>query len=222
MDILFRPRQAFIFTGMEKKADSPFPSILLSEEKPVIRITDPRTCYYCGSAPLHPDKTLCPVCRFPQNGLPAEQEAFIDNAREKAGRHGTLEEIIGRAQTLLMFAGFSVIIVAAVGLFFDMQSPKFRDVFFSHFVYIGSAALPNLVLWFWSRKMPFEAILSATVLTSIGAGLQFTLGQFSMTGLIIYAFEMLIFIHALISYKEALEIEQELVFKAEKLDERVI
>lgn len=207
----------FQFGNMAKNEESIFPDILTSEEEPEIRITNKRECFYCHFMHVSEEVICCPVCRFPQNGLLIEQKSFIQDAREKAARHLQLEYTIGWAQTVLLFTGLSAIIFELVSLLNFSSANLISESMVDSFWYSLLAALPNIALWFWSKKKPFYAILTALILTAAGTLLQIILVKFNLTSFLFPVLMMVVFVHALLSYKETLEIEKELIFPPQKM-----
>lgn len=199
------------------KNESIFPEILLSEDNPDIRIENKSECFYCHSSPVPHEVVFCPVCRFPQNGLMIEQQTFILEARDKAARHLQLEYTIGWSQTVLLFSGITGLVIAVASFLGPTAAKMMREGALHSLWYIILAVVPNLAIWAWSKKRPFESILMALVLMVCGAAVQFMTTEFTTLGLSVALLFIVMYSNGLYSFREALKIERELVFKPQKI-----
>lgn len=197
-----------------------FPGILTDENFPEIVIENSAVCFYCKSSPIPENITYCPQCKFPQHGSPEEQKEFIQELRDKVKEHTRLEEIIGWSQTILFFTGLTALVAGFV-FFLNFRSTSFQVKFpLKDLIIIVAAVTPNFILYFWSKKKPFPAILLALCLTTLGAINQLIFYPFSQYVLLFSLLIILVFVHGLLSYNDAVKIEKELLVAPKEFEVR--
>jgi hypothetical protein len=199
---------------MFEETTSPFPKILTTEEPIQIVIQNPTVCFCCNYTGIEKEFTHCPLCHFPQNQSEFSQIAFIEEGRNKVKQHGKHEETIGWAQTLLLYTGLAgmVIAIGSAIMFGGYKPELFFKSMLGNFALTIALSFPNILLWFWSKRKPFEAILVALSLTLVGGICDYFIQGFRLTAVGWQLLFIIVFANAIMSYKEAVKIEEELIF----------
>ncbi|MCA6364671.1 MAG: hypothetical protein IM638_16675 [Bacteroidetes bacterium] len=128
-----------------------------------VKVTDLSTCYICGLHPFSQTEVYCPICKFPQRGLPSEQYQFVVNRRKLRKRVKEAADEIILARRLLLSASGEYFLA----IIFDINDAEGENERILRLAISGIF----LGMWFYSKTNLKQALtysIAAVVTIELG------------------------------------------------------